>query len=50
MGLGLSIARSIIESHHGRIWAEPSPAGGAMFRFIIPAANGGEPSRTRFYP
>jgi PAS domain S-box-containing protein len=36
MGLGLSIARSIIESHHGRIWAEASPGGGAIFRFAVP--------------
>jgi len=38
MGLGLSIVRSIIESHHGRIWAENNESGGATFRFAIPVA------------
>src|SRR3981081_2844108 len=38
MGLGLSIARSIIESHGGRIWAEENTDGGAAFRFTLPNA------------
>ena len=38
MGLGLSIARSIIESHSGRIWAEKTTDGGAAFRFTLPNA------------
>jgi PAS domain S-box-containing protein len=38
MGLGLSICRSIIESHGGRLWAEPRPGGGSIFRFSIPQA------------
>jgi C4-dicarboxylate-specific signal transduction histidine kinase len=38
MGLGLSIARSIIESHGGRIWAEINTDGGAAFRFTLPNA------------
>ncbi len=38
MGLGLTIAQSIIAAHHGRIWAENNPAGGATFHFSIPAA------------
>ena len=38
MGLGLSICRTIIEAHGGRIWAEPAPGGGAAFRFTLPAA------------
>jgi two-component system sensor kinase FixL len=40
MGVGLSISRSIIEAHGGRMWAENNDAGGAMFRFTLPAAPG----------
>jgi two-component system sensor kinase FixL len=36
MGLGLSISRSIIEAHNGRLIAEPNPAGGTIFRFTLP--------------
>lgn len=39
MGVGLSICRSIIEDHEGRLWAEASEAPGAIFRFRIPAAS-----------
>jgi C4-dicarboxylate-specific signal transduction histidine kinase len=37
MGLGLSICRSIIEAHNGRLWASPNLPRGAIFRFIAPA-------------
>jgi len=37
MGVGLSICRSIIEQHDGRIWAEPGPGGGTVFHFTLPA-------------
>jgi signal transduction histidine kinase len=36
LGLGLSICRSIIEAHNGRLWASPSVPRGAIFRFIVP--------------
>jgi C4-dicarboxylate-specific signal transduction histidine kinase len=37
MGMGLSICRSIIEAHGGRLWAIPSEPQGALFQFTIPA-------------
>ncbi len=40
MGMGLSIARSMVAAHGGRIWAENLPAGGALFRFTIPEFRG----------
>jgi signal transduction histidine kinase len=38
MGMGLSIARTIVRSHRGRIWAENQHDGGAVFRFTLPIA------------
>jgi two-component system sensor kinase FixL len=40
MGVGLSISRTIIEAHEGRIWADASPYGGTSFHFTLPDANG----------
>ena len=41
LGIGLSISRSIVEDHGGRLWATPRPGGGAIFYVSIPRA---EPS------
>lgn len=38
MGIGLSIARTIILAHKGRIWAENQSGGGAAFHFVLPLA------------
>jgi C4-dicarboxylate-specific signal transduction histidine kinase len=38
MGIGLSVSRSIIERHHGRLWAEPNDGPGTTFSFSIPSS------------
>jgi two-component system sensor kinase FixL len=38
VGIGLSISRSIIEAHDGKLWVEDNPGGGTIFRFTVPAA------------
>ncbi len=44
MGIGLSVSRSIIESHHGRLWATLNNGPGATFSFSIPRASEGATS------
>ena len=41
MGMGLSICRSIVEAHGGKIWAIPATPNGTEFRFIIPPVMSG---------
>jgi signal transduction histidine kinase len=38
MGIGLSVSRSVIERHHGRLWATKNEGPGATFAFAVPAA------------
>ncbi|WP_264798013.1 sensor histidine kinase, partial [Acidocella aminolytica] len=37
MGVGLSVSRTIIEAHGGRLWASPGPDGGTIFSFTLRA-------------
>jgi two-component system sensor kinase FixL len=38
MGVGLSISRTIVEAHGGRIWVDQNPGGGAVFCFTLQTA------------
>lgn len=39
LGVGLSLAQSIVRAHGGRIWATPNPERGVTFKFTLPAGN-----------
>lgn len=43
MGIGLFVSRSIIERHHGCLWAEPNEGAGSTFSFAIPLTFGAPP-------
>jgi signal transduction histidine kinase len=42
LGIGLSISRSIVEAHGGRLWASPNEPRGAIFRFSLPVGEAAE--------
>lgn len=42
MGIGLSVCRTIVEAHGGRLWAEPGIERGTIFRFTLPLATDGD--------
>ena len=46
MGIGLAISRSIVEAHHGRLWADTSDLGGAAFHFTLPKQRPEEAAKT----
>jgi len=41
LGIGLSICRTIVEAHGGRLWHDRNPGGGTVFRFTLPDASDG---------
>jgi signal transduction histidine kinase len=43
MGMGLSICKTIISAHGGRLWASPRSPHGAVFQFTVPTAPSGTP-------
>jgi two-component system sensor kinase FixL len=40
MGIGLSVCRSIVDAHGGRIWMQPVESGGTQFFFTVPTTSG----------
>jgi len=39
LGVGLSISRTIVEAHNGRLWFDPNPSGGTIFHLVLPLSN-----------
>jgi len=47
MGIGLSVSRSLIENHHGRLWATPNDGPGVTFSFSLPCVDDARDSRSK---
>lgn len=47
MGMGLAICTSIIQAHHGRLWASPGPACGSIFHIALPVGAPGDASKAK---
>jgi two-component system sensor kinase FixL len=43
MGVGLSISRTIVEAHGGKLWFERNPDGGTIFHLALPLSDGSAP-------
>ncbi len=46
-GMGLALSKRIVERYGGRIWFDPAPGGGSVFRFTLPAAPAGSAEEVR---
>jgi len=50
MGLGLAVAKSMIDLHNGRIWVESEEGKGSTFTFLLPIEKAGKPAASSASP